>query len=125
LSREDKDRPEVDWSATFARRGRLDSFRDERSDAFYTTKLISSSKAQRFELSSAVTNSIGMRRQERDQPMSYIFPLTILLMVLSPVLIPAILTAYHAVVRWSRLDAPATSTAYQRMAAGRLAAAAA
>jgi hypothetical protein len=57
--------------------------------------------------------------------MSYIFPLTILLMVLSPVLIPTILTAYHTVVRWSRPAAPATSTAYERMAAGRLAAAAA
>jgi hypothetical protein len=49
LSREDNDRAEVDRSATFAHRRRLDSFPDERGDAFQNTKADLEFEAQRFE----------------------------------------------------------------------------
>jgi hypothetical protein len=48
---------------------------------------------------------------------SYILPVVILLSVLSPLLVPAFITAVHAVVG-RRTDEPVRTLAYQRIIAG-------
>ena len=54
--------------------------------------------------------------------MSYLLPITIFLFVLSPVIIPAIITAVHALLRWTGTHEPSRTMAYHR-AIGRLPAA--
>jgi hypothetical protein len=56
--------------------------------------------------------------EKASKPVSFILPVVILLSVLSPLLLPAFITAVHAVVGRRRADEPVRTLAYQRIIAG-------
>jgi hypothetical protein len=114
LSPEDKDASQVGWSATSFRRAITATFPDERNAAFQPTA----------ESPSATTYpEYSASPEECERPMmTYLTLVAMLALVLFPLLIPATITAVHAVRRWQPTWAPARMAGYPRhMARRRLA----
>jgi hypothetical protein len=124
LSREDNNSPQLGRSTTSLLRGDIVKFHHEHSATFLSSQLISDSIAtgSNYRMPQPIPTVPLARREPEKLGETMFLPTLIMLMVLSPVLLPALITAVHILTGQARTSTQDRVAAnFPRMASSRLA----